>query len=120
LTATPLQMASGFAVFANGGFRIEPYFITRIEDMSGKVVYEASPVIACAACGQPAAAPPATVESEVATVVIGDEESDAYGNEEGALPGGGPAPFSPAVMAAAVNGDPAQQAFVAGPPLLGM
>src|SRR5690606_40677517 len=115
LTATPLQMASGFAVFANGGFRIEPYFITRIEDMSGKVVYEASPVIACAACEQPAAAPSAPVESDVATVIIGDEESDAYGSAEGGM-AGGPAPFSPAVVAAAVNGIPAPPALLRGPP----
>src|SRR5690606_16990169 len=120
LTATPLQMASGFAVFPNGGFRIEPYFIARIEDMSGKVVYEASPVIACAACEQPAVAPPVPVESDVATGVIGDEESDAYGSAEGGMADGGPAPFSPAVMAAAVNGIPAQQALLSGPPLRGM
>src|SRR5690606_5902977 len=47
LNTTPLQMARGFAVFANGGFKVEPYFITRIQDASGEVVYEASPVIAC-------------------------------------------------------------------------
>ncbi|MCS6947583.1 MAG: penicillin-binding transpeptidase domain-containing protein, partial [Steroidobacteraceae bacterium] len=40
LPATPLELARGFAVFANGGYRVEPYFIDRIEDPSGKVVYE--------------------------------------------------------------------------------
>jgi penicillin-binding protein 1A len=52
-TATPLQMAAGYAVFANGGFKVDPYLITRIEDESGEVVFEVQPKIACAACEQP-------------------------------------------------------------------
>lgn len=35
---TPLQMASSYAVFANGGYRIEPYFIDRIIDREGQNV----------------------------------------------------------------------------------
>jgi len=38
---TPLQMAAGYAVFANGGYRIAPSFITRVTDQRGKVLYEA-------------------------------------------------------------------------------
>lgn len=49
-SARPIEMATGYAVFANGGFKVEPYFISRVEDASGKVVYEAKPVIACAEC----------------------------------------------------------------------
>jgi penicillin-binding protein 1A len=52
-----LQMARAFAVFANGGFRVEPYFIERIEDATGKVVYQASPVIACGECEMPETRP---------------------------------------------------------------
>ena len=33
--ATPRDMAAGFAVFANGGYRVEPYLIERIEDAYG-------------------------------------------------------------------------------------
>jgi penicillin-binding protein 1A len=54
-SVTPLQMATGYATFANGGFKVFPYWISRIEDSSGKVVYEAAPVIACAECEQDAA-----------------------------------------------------------------
>ena len=43
---TPLELASGYAVFANGGFRIEPYFIERIE-LDDKVIRQANPVVAC-------------------------------------------------------------------------
>jgi penicillin-binding protein 1A len=41
--ATPLQVAAGYAVFANQGFRISPYFIDRIEDANGKVLMKAQP-----------------------------------------------------------------------------
>ena len=42
-SVTPLQMAIGFSVFANGGYRINPYLITRITDQKGNTVVE-SPV----------------------------------------------------------------------------
>ena len=45
-SVTPLQMLSGYAVFANGGYRIHPYFIQRIEDGSGKILSQAAPVTA--------------------------------------------------------------------------
>jgi penicillin-binding protein 1A len=51
--ATPLEVATGFSVFANGGFRIEPYYIDRIEGPGGQIVYTAEPKIVCAECTQP-------------------------------------------------------------------
>jgi penicillin-binding protein 1A len=58
LEATPLDVAAGYAVFANGGYRVPPYFIERIEDASGKVVWQAAPRMVCTQCddGQPASA----------------------------------------------------------------
>jgi penicillin-binding protein 1A len=53
LQVTPLEMASGYSVFANGGFRVQPYFIDRIENAAGEVVYRATPRIACEPCEQP-------------------------------------------------------------------
>ena len=49
---SPLQLAAGYATFANGGFRVTPYYIDRIEDASGKVLLQADPAIACADCGR--------------------------------------------------------------------
>jgi len=49
-SANPLKMAQAFSVFANGGFRIEPYLIDRIETQDGQVLYRATPPIACADC----------------------------------------------------------------------
>jgi len=46
---TPWQMAKGYAVLANGGFLVEPYYIDRIEQ-SDNIIEKASPVIACENC----------------------------------------------------------------------
>jgi len=54
LAVTPLELASAYATFANGGFRIEPYFIDKIVDHDGKVVWQATPRIASAQCESPA------------------------------------------------------------------
>jgi len=43
-SVTPIQMAVGYAAFANGGFRISPYFIQRIEDEKGNILEQAKPV----------------------------------------------------------------------------
>lgn len=40
---TPLQMVSGISVFANGGFRVDPYLISHITDAQGNVVAQARP-----------------------------------------------------------------------------
>jgi penicillin-binding protein 1A len=50
LEATPLDVAAGYAVFANGGYKVAPYFIDRIEDASGQVVWHATPRRVCEQC----------------------------------------------------------------------
>ena len=45
-SATPLQMAAAYATFASGGYRIKPWFITRILDNRGEALYEARPEVA--------------------------------------------------------------------------
>lgn len=40
---TPLQMAGAYAVFANGGYQVQPYLIAKIEDADGKVIQQAAP-----------------------------------------------------------------------------
>ena len=39
-SVTPMQMATAYSVFANGGFRVNPWLITRITDQKGKVLVE--------------------------------------------------------------------------------
>lgn len=45
-SVTPLELATGYSVFANGGYRITPYFIERIEDRQGNVLGTAAPLVA--------------------------------------------------------------------------
>lgn len=45
-SVTPLQMAGAYATFANGGFRVKPWFIARILDNRGEKLYEAKPEVA--------------------------------------------------------------------------
>ncbi len=40
---TPLQLASGYAVFANGGYRVNPMLISKVTDANGRVLNEAAP-----------------------------------------------------------------------------
>ncbi|WP_029655252.1 penicillin-binding protein 1A [Marinobacter daepoensis] len=44
---TPMDLARGFAVVANGGYDVQPYLIERIEEADGSIVYEAPETILC-------------------------------------------------------------------------
>ncbi len=44
---TPIQMATAYAVFANGGFKVVPFAIDSIRDKEGQVIYQAKPLSAC-------------------------------------------------------------------------
>jgi len=52
--ASPLEVAAGYAAFASGGFRTEPYLIDRILDSNNNVVFQAEPALACRHCELPA------------------------------------------------------------------
>src|SRR6185437_6570715 len=54
LGVTPLELAAGYATFANGGFRVAPYFIDKIVDHDGNIVWQAEPHLASALCESPA------------------------------------------------------------------
>lgn len=48
--ATPLDMAQGYAVFANGGHGVQPHVIDAIYGPDGQTLYRAEPPVVCAAC----------------------------------------------------------------------
>ena len=79
-TVTPLELARGHAVFANGGFLITPYVISRIVDANGTVIWQAEPEVVCNDC-----------DEKVATTADKSEESaaepDASDGGEFANPG---------------------------------
>ncbi|HVJ62862.1 MAG TPA: penicillin-binding protein 1A, partial [Tahibacter sp.] len=49
-SVAPLMMARGYAVLANGGMLVDPYFVASIKDRDGKEIYAAQPVRACRDC----------------------------------------------------------------------
>ncbi len=92
---TPLEMASGFAVFANSGFRVQPYLIERVTDANGKVLFDSNPVVACLECAVPIE-PPLPPPSEPP----GTRAAQSPGTPEAAAQNSGPPPVSPAAVPA--------------------
>jgi penicillin-binding protein 1A len=45
-SVTPMQLLTGYSVFANGGYRTMPYFIQRIENAQGKLLSQSASVVA--------------------------------------------------------------------------
>ena len=45
-TYTPIEIATGYAILANEGFKVEPWLIDRIENAKGEIVYAADPLVA--------------------------------------------------------------------------
>lgn len=62
---TPMSVARGYSVFANGGFLVEPYFIARIVDRNGVNIALTHPRVACRSC-------PERLASEERTAVVVD------------------------------------------------
>ena len=58
-----MSIARGYAVFANGGYLVDPYFIKRVVDARGTVVFAESPLVVCKGCNDDEV--PETVEAEI-------------------------------------------------------
>lgn len=51
---SPVELTAGYSIFANGGHKIEPYYISKIVDYQGKVIYTAEPATVAAETNYPA------------------------------------------------------------------
>jgi penicillin-binding protein 1A len=49
---SPLQMATAYSTFANGGFKVNSYYIDHILDAAGTTLFQAEPLLACPGCGR--------------------------------------------------------------------
>lgn len=49
---TPMSVARGYAVLANGGSLVTPWLVDEVKDRDGKVVFKENPATACRACGR--------------------------------------------------------------------
>jgi penicillin-binding protein 1A len=49
-SVTPLELVSAFAVLANGGYKVEPYFVEKITDYNNNIIFKATPQNVCREC----------------------------------------------------------------------
>jgi penicillin-binding protein 1A len=98
---SPISIAGGYAVFANGGFRVAPWFIDTVRDRDGKVVFQEKPPTACRSCG--VAAQAGSTPAPMSNVVDGFNLGPA-----GAAPA--PAAPKPAATATATTATAAEPA----------
>ncbi|MFC5581631.1 penicillin-binding protein 1A [Rhodanobacter terrae] len=109
-SVSPMSMARGYAVFANGGYLVTPYFIHEIDDRSGKPVYVANPARACRSCqerlldSRPPGPPPANMLSTPANNLTGASAPASSGSVDG---------IGEAVLPADVHGDDAHPPVLA-------
>jgi penicillin-binding protein 1A len=75
-----LEVASAYAVLANGGYRVEPYLIDRIENIDGEEIYKARPLTVCRNCEETPAATEASAEPSMEQILA------ATGTAEAGLP----------------------------------
>ena len=90
---SPLNLANGYAILANGGYSVAPYFIERIEDASGNVLYSAEPTVACVDFPVPRQAVSAEFHTPV-EVPACDEAHTAAAGSGGYDPSGADVPAS--------------------------
>jgi penicillin-binding protein 1A len=76
----PLDLVAGYAVFANGGYRVKPYFVDRVTMADGELIYAAHP-LTCPDCNTPPSSEPAPEPQEPALV---DDVTQLYPKEFGA------------------------------------
>jgi len=89
--ATPLSIAQGYTVFANGGYKVTAHMISQVKSLDGEIIYQANPATVCRSCEEESANNNAAVFEgsqidEASSLAELFEEEDA-GNSE---------PFTPA------------------------
>jgi len=77
LPVTPVELATAYATFANGGYRVDSYFIDRIENATGEVVFQPAPKEVCEACAAASAAGAAGAQTPAATLPAADAATAA-------------------------------------------
>ncbi|MCW8332847.1 penicillin-binding protein 1A [Vibrio paucivorans] len=76
---TPVKMAQGYSVFANGGYYVEPFYISRVETPFGDLEYQANPSIICRDDCPEQSTATTTAENEFAEQdVVVDENAPHY------------------------------------------
>ncbi len=79
-SVAPVAVAAGYATFANGGYKVTPYFIDRVTTADGEVLYESKPLI-CPECNTP---PETPVEFEPVTPELVSDVTELYPKQRAA------------------------------------
>ncbi len=111
---TPLELVRGYAVFANGGHLVKPWFIDRVEDASGQVIYRARPARVCEVDCE--ALTSASAEGAITAVSASGDEPLVVLSEDGFEGGIVPAPGPLPILINADSGEPLPAPEVDGPP----
>ena len=79
---SPLQMATAYSTFANGGFKVNSYYIDHIQDAAGNTLFRADPLVACPECGHASDPPPAATGDPAQPAPVA--KSEPHGGAPGA------------------------------------
>jgi penicillin-binding protein 1A len=69
IALSPIEVATGYTVFANGGSKITPFLIQQIKSINEDIIFEASPLVACQQLCEPETRAPQVVEPRVAHIM---------------------------------------------------
>ena len=85
---TPLELAAGYSVLANGGYAVEPYFIGRVLDRDDTSLFTAAPLVVCRDCGEEEATvvPTSTAPAGVAGASSGSSAEPGAGSSRSVRP----------------------------------
>ena len=85
---TPLELAAGYSVLANGGYAVEPYFIGRVLDRDGMSPFTAAPLVVCRDCGEEEATvvPTSTAPAGAAGASTGSSAEPGAGSPRSVRP----------------------------------
>ena len=101
---TPLEVARGYAVLANGGFAVDPYLIEQVLDRDGATLMAADPLVACRDCMEDEATPAAVSAADAATAITTDATTDTASTAGTETPPDKPSVMHPELPVAPVAG----------------
>lgn len=83
---TPLQVVRGYTVMSNGGFLVDPYFISKIENQQGEILFTVRPRVACSHCHLPVVYGEIPKAEKLENHNIGDVMEDVAVSDEQTMP----------------------------------
>ncbi|TQV74623.1 PBP1A family penicillin-binding protein [Aliikangiella marina] len=67
---TPLEVVKGYATLANGGYKVEPWFVERIESSEGRIIFQHQPLTVCQVCEAVIAEQKAKKEANLQDLIV--------------------------------------------------